>query len=547
MSSIDEPKQTPKDVSEEHQQEIFDHGEGEDETAKIHDMKVHRRLSNRQIQLSAIAGSIGAALFVAIGGGLRDAGPLALFLGFSWWSTVVFAVSQCQLETVSYFPLDGSFIRIAGRCVDPAFGAAIGFNFFFLQVTNAILELTVFDTLVGFWDDSLSPAITISAMLVFYFALNIWRVDWYGEVEFWISIGKVLLAVGLIFYTFITMVGANPLHWVYGFHYWKDPGFWVGGTVTERFEAFLAGVISACLIICGPDFLSIISGEAKAPRKTMPRALRTVGIRLLVIYVIGSLCVGIVVSHKDPLIGNGGYAASSPYVISMIRLKIPVLPSVVNAALMTSILSAGNNYVFGSSRSLMAMGEDGFAPRFVTRVNRNGVPWISVLIVLLIGCFSYMALGSGASTVLTWIINFATAANMIDWIAMSLSWIRFNAGLKAQGLDRKELLPALSKWQPFAAWYALCCSFVMLFVQGYAVFKPGNWDTATFFFNYGLIFVGILIYGVVKIWQKTKIISAKDIDFFSEVDIIDKYEALLEAEEDGEKVSRARKIINAIF
>jgi amino acid transporter len=167
--------------------------------------------------------------------------------GFLWWATVIFATAQCQLETVSYFPWDGSFVRIAGRCVDPAFGAAASFNFLFLQVTDIIFELTIFNTVVGYWDADLNPAITISAMLVFYAILNIWRVDWYGEVEFWIGMGKVLLATGLLLYTFITMVGGNPLHWAFGFHYWKHPGAWKGSDTTAQFEAFVQAAVKAGL------------------------------------------------------------------------------------------------------------------------------------------------------------------------------------------------------------------------------------------------------------------------------------------------------------
>ncbi|OQV01282.1 hypothetical protein CLAIMM_06665 [Cladophialophora immunda] len=523
----------------------------EDETREIEAMKVHRRLSSRQVHLSAIAGTVGAALFVSIGGGLYNSGPLALLLGFMWWATVIFATAQCQLETVTYFPWDGSFIRIAGRCVDTAFGAAASFNYLFLLVTDIIFELTIFNTVVGYWDEDLSPAITISAMLAFYFILNIWRVDWYGEVEFWIGMGKVLLAIGFLFYTFITMVGGNPLHWAFGFHYWKNPGVWVGDNSVQQFEAAVKAAIKAGLIIVGPEFVSVLAGEARAPRKVVPRAFRTLPHRLLFFYIFGALCVGILVPHTDErLLGGGKYAAKSPYIISMVMLKIPVLPSIVNAALLTSILSAGNNYVFAASRSLVAMVDQGLAVRFFARRNRNGVPYIAVIFVLLIGCFAYMALGSGTSKFLDWVITFATAAQMINWCVMAVTWIRFNAGLKAQGVNRKEFLPAVSRWQPYAAWYTLCCSFVMLFVQGYGVFKPGNWDTPTFIFNYGLIAVFIMarrsVFTVVKVVKKTKFIKPEEIDFRTDVDIIDKYEAVLEEEDTGER-TKMQKVMAKIF
>jgi amino acid transporter len=101
----------------------------DDMTDRVAKAVVHRKLGARQIQLTSIAGSIGAALFVAIGSGLPG-GPLALLVGFIFWASVIFAIAQCQLEIVSLLPLDGSYIRLAARIVDPALGVAAGYNMF---------------------------------------------------------------------------------------------------------------------------------------------------------------------------------------------------------------------------------------------------------------------------------------------------------------------------------------------------------------------------------------------------------------------------------
>lgn len=125
------------------------------------------------------------------------------------------------------FPLDGSFLRLAGRMVDPALEVAVSWNMFFAMASYVIFEATIINTLVGYWGYDLSPAILITISLIIYFGLNIWRADLFGEVEcesslrhiyieadwqVWIAMGKVLLALGMIVYTFIVMVGGNPLH-----------------------------------------------------------------------------------------------------------------------------------------------------------------------------------------------------------------------------------------------------------------------------------------------------------------------------------------------
>jgi hypothetical protein len=158
-----------------------------------------------------VSDTIGSALFVAIGSGVSS-GPLCLLIGFLFWATVVFSVAQCQIEIVTLFPLDGSYIRLAGRMVDPALGVVAGWNLFFSQTSYVIFEATIINTLVSYWGYDQSPAILISVSLVLYLALNVYRADLFGEAEFWLALGKILLATGLILYTFVVMLGGNPLH-----------------------------------------------------------------------------------------------------------------------------------------------------------------------------------------------------------------------------------------------------------------------------------------------------------------------------------------------
>lgn len=82
----------------------------------------------RHVQLIAISGSIGSALFVSIGGTLTSAGPLGLLIGVILWGLVVFAASNCLIEMTTLLPLDGGFVAFASRFVDRSFGMALGWN-----------------------------------------------------------------------------------------------------------------------------------------------------------------------------------------------------------------------------------------------------------------------------------------------------------------------------------------------------------------------------------------------------------------------------------
>lgn len=236
---------------------------------------------------------------------------------------------------------------------------------------------------------------------------------WYGEAEFWLSLGKVLLSTGLIFYTFIVMLGGNPLGDRFGFRYWNEPGafneYYKTGS-TGKFLGVLSAVILASFTIAGPDYVSMAAGETINPRRVLPRAFNGVFYRLTAFFILGVLCVGILVPYNDETMAKAFKddepgAAASPYVISMNRLQIPVLPDIVNAVILTAAFSAGNSYMYCASRSLYGLALEGKAPKFFTKCNKAGVPIYCVGLVLLFALLSFLQLSNSAAVVLNWFVN----------------------------------------------------------------------------------------------------------------------------------------------
>lgn len=135
-------------------------------------------------------------------------------------------------------------------------------------------------------------------MIVLSGIINVFSVKWYGESEFWLAMGKVLLIIGLIIFTFVTMVGGNLLHDKFGFRYWSNPGAFAELYYDEtlgRFLGFLQRLIQASFTIAGPDYASMAADEAENLRKIMLQAYHAVFYRLTAFFVLGSLAVGILV------------------------------------------------------------------------------------------------------------------------------------------------------------------------------------------------------------------------------------------------------------
>ncbi|CAJ0549998.1 Ff.00g099280.m01.CDS01 [Fusarium sp. VM40] len=501
------------------------------------DSNLHRRVGNRQIQLFAIGGSIGTALFVSIGSGLFKGGPVGLLLAFIFYSGIMGLVNNCMAEMTVLMPVSGGFVRLAGKWVDEALGFTAGFNFFCYQAICIPFEITALNVVLKYWRDDIPVEAVCAACIVAYAAINVAAVRYYGEIEFWLSSGKVILFLILFSFTFITMAGGNPQRDAYGFRYWGEPGpfaAWVSTGDLGRFEGFLAALWVGVLMIVGPEYLSIIAAEAERPRTFIKQAYKTIYWRFAFFFVAGALCVGIIIPSDDPTLqafvegtaSGGGTAAASPYVIAMSNLGVDVLPHVTNALLLTSIFSAGNTYVFCATRNLYGMALEGQAPKFLTRCTKNGVPIYCIGIALLFGFLSFLQASNSGSKVLDWLINLLSSGGLINFIIICITYIRFYSACKAQGVDRKTL-PYRGYFQPYSAWIALFFLVLIALSGGYRVFTPGNFTSDGFLTSYAMILLAPITYLGWKLFGRSEVIKALEIDLIWLRPEIDDYESRL--------------------
>jgi len=498
---------------------------------------LQRRLNNRQIQLIAIGGSIGTALFVSIGNGLARGGPGSLLLAYIIYPCVLALVNNSIAEMTTYMPVSGGFIRLAGHWVDDALGFMAGWNFFLYEALLIPFEISALNLVISFWSEKVTePGPTAGiciAVIACYAGLNLLAVRGYGEAEFWLSGGKVILIFILFFFTFITMVGGNPSGHAYGFYYWQNPGAFKEYLSTGslgRFEGFLACLWNAGFAVVGPEYISMVSAEAKRPRIYIKTAFKTIYFRFALFFFGSALCVGIVLPWNDDRLqdvakGEEGSstAAASPYVMAMNNLGITVLPDIVNALMMTSIFSAGNTYTFCATRSLYGLALEGRAPRFLRKTWSNGVPFYCFLVVMIFPLLSLLQVGSASAEVIVWFSTLITGGGIINFLVMNVTYICFHRACKAQGFDRSRL-PYKGWFQPYGAYFALCFQFCVCLFYGYGSFKP-EWNVTTFFQSYTMQIIAPVLFIGWKLVKKTRFVRPQDADLVWEAPTIDRYEA----------------------
>ncbi|KAH9066797.1 general amino acid permease 1 [Lactarius vividus] len=491
--------------------------------------RVQRRLKQRHVQMIAIAGTIGTGLFLGSGSALQGAGPLGALLAYMLVGTVAYS-SLCSVgEMTALAPISGTFPHFAARWVQPSFGAAVGWNYFYAQAITVPVEITAATILITFWDDNHKHQAGYTAVLCFLVCLiNIFGVRYFGESEFIFSIIKLTLITGLILCGLIIDLGGGPDHKRLGFTYWKHPGALAGpGLVnsksTDHFLGWLSVLVQAGFSFQGMELVAIAASETENPRRNISKAVRRVFWRIVVFYILGILITGMLVPSDDPdLLNGGGTASQSPYVIAIRRAGIHTLPSIINAAIFTSAFSAGNSFLFCSSRILYGLAIRGQAPRFFTYCTKNGLPIISVLFCCSFSLLSFMNVSSGAGKVFNWFVNLSTSAGFFTWWSINLTYIRFWRGHKVQGRDRSELA-YWNPMQPYLAIWGVFWTTIFILVDGYQVFFV--WNTQDFLTAYINIPIFFALWAGWTVYMRRPFWRAHEMDFVTGIPSIEETDA----------------------
>ncbi|CAK7234505.1 hypothetical protein SEUCBS140593_008964 [Sporothrix eucalyptigena] len=499
---------------------------------------LHRNLRGKEVQLFAIGGAIGTSLYVQMGDALPKGGPAGLFIAFLIWGTVMWAVNECFAEMVTLVPVPSPFVRFASEWVDGALGFGMAWNFFLNMAFLVPFEIVAFQIMLTFWTDKVPVEAIVVTLIVLYGLLNVVSVRYFGIAEFYLSIFKVVLMIGLFLFTFITMLGGNPIHDRYGFRYWKNPGAFVSylepGAV-GRLCGIISCIYQASFSVCGPEYISMVASEAEAPRKVLPPAFRSFIYRILLFFVGSALCMGIVIPFNDPTLSailggtadGSGTGAASPYVIAMQRMHIKFLPHLVNALIMTSVFSAGNGLLFSATRTLHGMALEGHAPHFFGKCSKAGVPIYALALSLAFCLLAFLQVSNSSADVLTYLVDLVTCCQIINYLSTTVTYRHFYSALKKQNIDRSTL-PYRGRLQPYTSYFAMSGLTFMLLAGGYDLFLSGGWSTMWFFLDYGMIFFFIILIIVWKVVTKSTYVrpGQADISLGGLKEEIDHYEEM---------------------
>ncbi|RAL02023.1 putative arginine transporter [Aspergillus ibericus CBS 121593] len=474
-----------------------------------------RKLKSRHLQMIAIGGTIGTGLFIGSGTAVAEGGPVGALIAYIFVGTIVYSVMTSLGEIATYIPIPGAFTAYAARLVDPSLGFAMGWIYWFSWASTFALELTATGLIIQFWDESINIAIFVAVFWVVITLLNFLPVSFYGELEFWLSSIKVITVVGFMIFAICIDAGAGDEGYL-GFHYWVHPGPFspysgVHPDSVAKFVGFWSVLIQAGFSYQGTELVGIAAAETENPRKTVPAAIRKTFYRILFFFVLTIFFIGILVPYtNENLLTDGSDANSSPFVIAARLAGVKVLPHIINAVLLTVVLSAANSNVYSGSRILLGLAQEGFAPRWFKKTSKSGVPYFSVAFTAAFGLLGFMNVSNAGSTVFNWLVNIAGVAGFITWASLNGCHLAFMRALKARNISR-DTLPYKAIWQPYYSWYGLFFNVLIIITQGFTSFIT-TFSVTDFFIAYISLILFVVLYLGHKIYFRTSFVHPLEAD-----------------------------------
>lgn len=377
-----------------------------------------RGLSARHIRFIALGSAIGTGLFYGSAEAIRQAGPSVL-VAYLLGGAVIYIVLRSLGEMAVRRPVAGSFGEYATQYLGPLAGFLTGWTYALEMVVVCLADVTAFGVYMGFWFPGVPRWVWVFAIIFFIGAINLLSVKVFGEVEFWLSLVKVLaivamIAGGIAILVWGSSTGREEQRGIANL--WNDGGFFPHG---------LAGFVGSFMIVMfafgGTEIIGITAGEAKDPARTIPRAVNTVPVRIILFYVL-TLAVIMALYPWRSIDSN-----SSPFVQIFEGLGFTSAATVLNLVVVTAALSAINSDIFAAGRMIYGMAQRGQAPAVMRRVSRNGVPWMTVVVMtvaLLVGVVLNYAIEERVFVIIASVATFAT---IFVWLMILLAHFRFRA------------------------------------------------------------------------------------------------------------------------
>ncbi|MEK4137275.1 amino acid permease [Kurthia sp. FSL E2-0154] len=417
--------------------------------------QLNRTMKSRHLMMLSLGGVIGTGLFLNVGYTINQAGPGGAIIGYLIGGFILYMVMTCLGELAVHMPVTGSFQTYATKFIHPTAGFSLGWMYFVGSAATAGVEFTAAGILMKHWFPDMPTWIWCAIFIVLLFSLNALSTRGFAEAEFWFAGIKVLAVV------FFIIVGAAAIFGIVPMADRVAPHL----TNLEPTLLFPAGIIIIFVTMMnvifsyqGSELVGIAAGETENPQKTIPKAIRTILVRIIVFYIASIVILSAIFPSSE--LG----LLESPFVTLLELVGIPYAADIMNFIILTAILSVGNSCLYASTRLLWAMSLEDMAPKIFSKTSRRNIPLNALLFTMVFSLLSLLTSVMKADAVFVLLMSIAGISVTISWMGIALSQFMFRRKYVKSG-GRLEDLQYRVKWYPFIPLFCITfCSAILIFL-----------------------------------------------------------------------------------
>ncbi|WP_285314107.1 amino acid permease [Pseudarthrobacter sp. fls2-241-R2A-168] len=376
---------------------------------------LRRSMGPRHLVMIAMGGVIGSGLFLSSGYTISQAGPLGAVIAYLVGAFVVYLVMACLGELAIAYPVSGAFHIYAARSIGPATGFATAWLYWLCWAVAIGSEFTASGLLMQRWFPDVDVWVWCLVFAAVLFGFNAVSAKFFGESEFWFAIVKVAAIIGLIVLGGAALFGFHPLSGG-GEHPFLFENFATeAGLFPNGFTGVLVTALAVFYAFSGSELIGVAAGETRDPATSIPKAMRTTVIRLLIFFVGAIAVIAATIPYSE--VG----LAESPFVTVFSSIGLPFAADVMNFVIITALLSAGNSGLFSCARMLYSLADEGHAPRAFKKLTGRGIPLIALSVSMVGGVASLISSVVAPETVYLVLVSVAGFAVVGVWMSITAS------------------------------------------------------------------------------------------------------------------------------
>src|SRR5919107_3696829 len=395
--------------------------------------ELHKGLRQRHLAMIAIGGVIGAGLFVGSGVVMNTVGPAA-FLTYAITGLFIVMVMRMLGEMATANPSTGSFADYARQSLGGWAGFSVGWLYWYFWVIVVGFEAVAGAGILQRWLPDVPLWLMALVLMVLMTATNLFSVASYGEFEYWFAGVKVA--------TIMAFIGLGT---AYVFGLWPDKSMDFsnltahGGFLPHGVSGITVAIVTVIFSMTGAEVATIAAAESKDPERAVAKAANSVIARIALFYVGSLLLLTIILPWNDKTV------AASPFVAAFTKMGIPYADHIMNAVVLTAVLSCLNSGMYTASRMLFVLAARREAPLQLVKVTKRGVPAVAILASSVVGFLCVIAAAVSPDTVFAFLLNSSGAIILFVYCLIGVSQIVLRVRNGSEGLRVKMwLFPVLS-------------------------------------------------------------------------------------------------------